>query len=393
MPSPSHNTLVPNGDLQLNSYAEARLIRVGSADPAENARFTVGDGSTLEIGGAGISTLGVGGRGEWIQKGGLVVMGNSFNIGGFLSSGNGFGHYLMEDGVLRIHGGDLVLGGNTTGSSESLFEQQGGRVELEDLLIGSERYRGMLGSNLNQSKYVAKGGELIIKKQLKIGSDSEGGTGGVDAVLQVGADAEVEVAGGLMMYAGKQSRPMLSFLADGSKLGRVKLSRDAKMQIAGQVDVVMSHGVTMLESDRYTVIESQAGQVEGSFESTTAIELWQLEMDTAGGVQIKLNTKSEKAELVAASGQRASFSASARGFIKLNSLSVGGAYRCVLRIDAGSGDSLESVAEAFHAAGFNVEIQAGKYLNISGVANASTQYLVWDFGGDFNATKISGIAF
>lgn len=395
MPSPSSNAVVPSGSLSLNSYAEARLLRVGVSS-SESATFTIDEGATLEMGAAGISQIGVGNSSELgaqvIQLGGRVILGNDLNIGGFLSSGPGRGSYRMEAGILRIHGGDLLLGANTTGSSVAQFEQLGGSVEVEHLVIGPDLYRGMQSATLNRSVYTILDGDLTIAKGLEIGSESIGGAGATHASLRIGSAANITLNGALNLYASKQSQPVLSFILDGEAAGALTVGRAAELKLGGTLQVELPHSVAMLNAREFELLRSQSGSVSGAFDVVENANLWQAEVD-ADGVRVALSPDAERASVKYASGLSQSFARSSVGYVELSALPVGGQYRCLLNIDPGSEVSLDGLVDSFRSAGFDAEVQSGKYLSFGGRASAETLYFVWDFGNGLSPTKISGFAF
>ncbi len=394
MPSSSTNVVVPSGKLTLPSYSEARLLRVG-AGSGQEAILTIGEGATLEIGSAGASLLGAGegSRGELLQEGGRVIMGNDFYVGGFLASGGGYGHYRMQDGILRIHSGDLVLGGNTTGSSTALFEQNGGSVEVDNLVIGSERYRGMQDSNANRAEYSALAGSLTVLNSLKLGSDHSGGRGEVDAMLRVGSDAKVRINGGLDMFAGEHSRPVLSFLIDGDAPGVLQFSEGAALRLGGELQFELKGGVALLKASEFALLDVSDGRISGEFASVGNADLWRLQSSSSGaGISLQLNANARKTVLNATSRPHDSFISSSTGYVVLEGLQVGGPFEFHLNLDPGGDESLESLLEGFKSAGLDARIDAGKYILIRGVAVAGTMYFAWDFCGGLSPARISAVA-
>lgn len=390
MPDPSSNAVISDGHVHVNSYAQARLLRL-AAGAGQKATFSLETGSTLEIGGAGTSQIGVGqgAFGEFFHSGGRMVMGNSLYIGGLLASGNGKGIYHMEDGILRIHGGDLVLAGNTTGSSVALFEQTGGEVTLENLLIAPERYRGMQSVQANQADYSALGGELLIEKSLKVGSESLGGKGAVDAVLRIGSQSNVTIEGDLSFYASEESHPVLAYALDGSAPGKLNLGPKASLNLAGNLRMELPAGIALLDASEFTL--TTGGLINGAFNTVTNAELWKVQHDDA--IRVRLIDSAEKASMRSEAGISQSFFSSQVGYVTIRNLRPGETFRFILDLAPGSGESLESLVQSFQKAGLSAEITPRNYIAFTFKAAAQTQYLVWDFSQNQAGTKLSGIAF
>jgi hypothetical protein len=397
LPDGAKNVSIPQGEVVLNTYANARLFQIG-CEAGQRASLTVEPGGTLEIGSAGNSRLGSGDGsvGRILQKGGSVVVGNSVYIGGFRASGDAKGTYTLLGGTLRVYRGDLVLGGNLTGSSFSRFEQQGGEVELRGLLLGSGRYLGMKGSPVNEAEYVITGGSLRIIRELAIGSASTDGNGAVNAVLRIGAGADILVRGNVAIHAHDKSHPTLSYILDANGTGTLRAVNTADVSLAGTLQVEMPAGLAAFAGDSLNLIEAGNGKVSGEFSSLPSPTLWSLESKAIDKKRSTLClTPKPQARLASlGAGETAVFAASTTGYVGLTGLTVGEPYRVTLSVQSGSAGGLNAWTTSLKAAGFEAELADGQThaLTLSGVATAPTLTLVWDLTARAPGLAVTGIS-
>lgn len=397
LPDGAKNVSIPQGEVELNTYANARLFQIG-CEAGQSAALTVEPGGTLEIGSAGNSRLGAGdgSEGTILQKGGSVVVGNNVYIGGFRASGDGKGTYTLLDGTLRVYRGDLVLGGNLTGSSVSRFEQQGGEVETRGLLLGSGRYLGMKGSPVNEAEYVITGGSLRIIKELAIGSASTDGKGAVNATLRIGAGTDILVRGSVVFNAHDKSHPTLSYVLDGNGTGTLRAVNTADVALAGTLQVEMPAGLAAFAGDSLSLIETGNGKVSGEFSSLPTPSLWSLEskpIDKArSALRLTLNPQARRASLGA--GETAVFGASTTGYALLTGLTAGEPYQVTLSVQADSAGGLDTWMTSLQEAGFVVKLAEGQRnaINVSGTASAPILALVWDLAARVPGLSVTGIS-
>jgi hypothetical protein len=397
LPDGAKNVSIPQGEVELNTYANARLFQIG-CEAGKSASLTVEPGGTLEIGSAGNSRLGAGdgSAGTILQKGGSVVVGNNVYIGGFRASGDAKGAYTLQDGTLRVYRGDLVLGGNLTGSSVSRFEQQGGEVELRGLFIGSGRYLGMKGSPVNEAEYVITGGSLRIIKELTIGSASTDGNGSVNAMLRIGAGTDILARGNVVFNAHDKSHPTLSYILDSNGTGTLRAVNTADVSLAGTLQLEMPAGLTAFAGDSLSLLEAGNGKVSGEFSSLPAPSLWSLESKAIdkkrSALRLTLNPQARLASLGA--GETAVFAASTTGYAVLTGLTAGEPYQATLSVQADSADGLDAWVTSLKEAGFGVEVADDQTnaLTLSGTASAPTLTLAWDLAVRAPGLSVTGIS-
>lgn len=386
LPNNGRNVLISEGEVALNTYSTARLLRVGSA-PEKNASLTVEAGGTLQVGSAGVSQLGTGdgADGKIIQNGGNVVIGNSFYIGGFRANGGGRATYTLGDGSLRVYRGDLILAGNTTGSSQARFEQLGGEVESRSVEIGSKRYLGARGAPTNVGEYVIRAGALKINDKLQIGSEDTGGDGEVDATLRIGgAEADVFVRKGIVMFESEKSRPVIVYELAGGKAGTLRVATGGSASISGALKVEFPAGFAVLDAPGLSVLEAGEGSVSGAFSTLPDASLWTLGTkqipNKRSSVYLSLSEPARRGVVDAARASAAvEFEASASGFVVLEKLKPGSTYSIRVAIHPEEGGGLDTMVAGLVSGGLEAKIApAGQGIVITGVATAETHYLVWD---------------
>ncbi|MBC2595221.1 hypothetical protein H5P28_13215 [Ruficoccus amylovorans] len=382
IPSAAKNVNIPAGKVQLNTYATARLFLIG-CEAGKSASLVVEEGSTLQVGSAGASRLGAadGSTGVVTQNGGSVVIGNTFYVGGFQASGSSKATYTLKDGSLKVYRGDLVLGGNRTGSSESLFEQRGGEAELGGLSIGGERYLGMKESPVNQAEYAIYGGKLQVNGALSLGTEGTNGSGEASPVLSVHSGAvDVFVRGSLNFYDHKKSHPTLRYVLTDSKPGLIRVATKGDVSLGGALEINLPGGVAVLSSSELGLLQAGTGKLGGSFTTLPSAELWSLSTPTVGRdrseLRLSLAEKARVAEVT--SSQPATFAPSKSGYAVLGNLTAGAAYEVTLTVAADGSANAADWAKSITRPGITAEAGAGGTVVIRGTADGETLYLVWD---------------
>lgn len=409
VPSAANNTFIQTGTVTLDSTGDARVLYVGTATDA-NAIFNITDGAVLGIGGASTSRIGTGtGSTATVnQTGGSVTINvnNYMDLGGTSSGGTqtgGTGTYNISAGSLTIgHANGLLLTGNNNGSGTAFFNQTGGVVSLGGLAVGANRSTGSSGSaRVNNATYTISGGTLNIAGNLSQATTSTTGTlGSVNGTTKVvGSAASISVGGNVVLnHDGSKNTSTLSFAIDNGGVSKINVTGTGTAALAGTLKAGFKGGMALTATDSFTLIETNTGNITGSFGTGPDAGLWSVATSSVGsgrdGVVLSLAGAAGKGAITfSGSATGTTFAASSAGFVTIDGFGIGDDVSLYLAADAGTGKTVADLVTYLNTNGIAATAvsEDGYSILVTTEASAASSWFAWDLR-DFNAdAMLSGV--